>query len=892
MLTSTSSLLNLAPNQTIVGAYLIWAGISNGANTTLTINGTTFTPDFINVTDPFPTAIFPAPYFSAVKDITSFVQTIGNGNYQVTNFNLNPYQGNYYINGIYFAGWNIIVVYSNPTLPNKQLNLYDGYRFTSNGSGVPLINFPVNNLNVTNTSGAKMTMISFNGNSTVILGQTLKVNNSTLSNVLNPANNPFNSTNSFTNSTSSWQMDVDTYSINNYINVGDVSFVITAGAALPTFFSTIITSIQSELPDATISLDSITGQDICQNRDLTLDYTVYNVNSNDTLLAGTPVSVFVNDSILISTVLLPSNILMGDSLSLSTLVTIPTGITSPFSLSMVVNQNSTQLGVYPESNFGNNTSNDSTITLTETIYPDFGFTGPFCQGTNFALAPLSLNNVDGNWTPATFNNQNTGTYYFLPNDTTCNQPLQLTIEIVPLITPSFSIPPTICQNGSVTFPNATANGIHGTWAPPFNNQATTTYTFTPDAFTPAAGCPTPVQYTVNVEASVPLFSLPDSVCQNAQLSFPLVSDNGIYGSWTPAFDTQNSATYTFTPDLSNPNNQIFSCPVSAQHAIEIVVPIQPAFSFASSLCAGSSFNLPTLSDNGISGTWSAPFNNQVSTNYTFTPDTTSILNSCSPSINQNIAIIPTLTPSFSFADSLCEGAVFYFPDVSSEGITGIWTPLFNNQQTQNYTFTPSSLGIVNTTLGLRCPLVLNQSLIIIANPVAAFTAQNNNLPLIDPSTSFSNTSTNAYSWIWDFGDETSDTQHLSPTHSFPSQAGQYTVSLTVANQLGCADSSSLVISILHDPMVFVPNAFTPDNNEINNEFTPVFPDNMKLSTYSLEIYNRWGELIFTSNNPKQGWDGTYNYSMSPDCTYSYQLRFTEVGYSTLHRYSGNVVLVR
>ena len=48
--------------------------------------------------------------------------------------------------------------------------------------------------------------------------------------------------------------------------------------------STIITSIQSELPDATISLDSITGQDICQNHDLTLDYTVYNINSNDTLL--------------------------------------------------------------------------------------------------------------------------------------------------------------------------------------------------------------------------------------------------------------------------------------------------------------------------------------------------------------------------------------------------------------------------------------------------------------------------------------------------------------------------------------------------------------------------------------------------------------------------------
>ena len=425
MLTSTSSNLNLAPNQTIVGAYLTWAGISNGANTTLTINGTTFTPDLINITDPFPSAIFPAPYFSAVKDISSFVQTIGNGNYQVTNFNLNPYQGNYYSNGIYFAGWNIIVVYSNPTLPNKQLNIYDGYRFVSNGSGVPLINFPINNLNVTNTSGAKMTMISFMGNSTVILGQTLKVNNSTLSNVLNPANNPFNSTNSFTNSTSSWQMDVDTYPINNYINVGDVSFVITAGAALPTFSSTIITSIQSELPDATISLDSITGQDICQNRDLTLDYTVYNINSNDTLLAGTPISVFVNNTTLISTVLLPSNILIGDSLNLSTLVTIPTGISSPFTLSMVVNQNSTQLGVYPESNFGNNTSNDSTISLTTVIYPNFGNVGPFCQGTSYTLPSVSLNNVDGVWSITKVQERITFYQTIRPATNLCNFPCRL-----------------------------------------------------------------------------------------------------------------------------------------------------------------------------------------------------------------------------------------------------------------------------------------------------------------------------------------------------------------------------------------------------------------------------------------------------------------------------------
>jgi hypothetical protein len=267
MLTSSSATLNLTSNQAIVGAYLIWAGIGNGAGTTITLNGLAMTPDFINNANAFPNAATPSIYFSAVKDITSYVQTVGNAIYQVSNFNLNPIQPNYYSNAMYFAGWNIIVVYSNPTLPNKQLNIYDGYRFSSIGSGFPTINFPINNLNVTSTVGAKMTMISFLGNSTVFVGQSLKVNNLVLSNALNPSNHPFNNTNSFTNSTSSWQIDVDTYSINNYINIGDVSFNITAGSIIPMLFSTVITSIQSELPDATISLDSITGQDICQNRD-------------------------------------------------------------------------------------------------------------------------------------------------------------------------------------------------------------------------------------------------------------------------------------------------------------------------------------------------------------------------------------------------------------------------------------------------------------------------------------------------------------------------------------------------------------------------------------------------------------------------------------------------
>ena len=888
MLTNSSASLNLSSNQTVVGAYLIWAGITNGTGTAISLNGSTISPDFINIANVFPTAATPFFYFSALKDITSFVQATGNGNYQVSNFDLNPYQGNYYNTGIYFAGWNIIIVYSNVNLPNKQLNIYDGLRFASNGSGIPLINFPINNLNVTNTLGAKMTMISFLGNSTIVLGQTLKVNNSTLSNAQNPPNNPFNSTNCFTNSTSSWQMDVDTYGIDNYINVGDNSFLIAAGSAMPVLFSTIITSIQSELPDATISLDNITGQDICQNHDLTLDYTVYNVNSNDTLLAGTPISVYANNNVLLSTVTLPSDILIGDSLSLSTLVTIPSSIASPFSLSMVVNQNATQLGVYPESNFGNNTSNDSTISLTTVIYPNFGNVGPFCQGTSYTLPNVSLNNVDGVWSPA-FDNQSSGTYYFLPNDTTCNQPLQLSVQIVPQTTPFFNFATSLCQNDNLLFPVSTQTGAFGTWSPAFDNQNTTTYTFIPTISSPALGCPTPTQHTVNIiPSTIPTFSLLDSICLNGQLTFPMISMNSISGTWSPAFDNQNSAIYTFTPDNSN----TATCLFSTQHTVVIVPPITPNFSLLNSLCEGTSFVFPTTSINGISGTWTPAFNNQLSATYTFSPDISTVLGACASSVNETMTIIPTLSPSFNFVDSLCEDAVFNFPDVSIEGINGIWTPTFNNQATQNYTFTPSSVGITNTSLGLRCPQVVNQVLTILANPVADFTPQYSVLPLYMPSTILDNNSSNAYTYFWNFGDGTSNDSIFSPEHTFPEEAGSYLVSLQVSNQLGCVDTTSQVIVVEHDPVVFIPNAFTPDGDGLNNEFTAVFPENMKLASYEMYIYDRWGELVFYSQDPKQGWDASLAGFDAPDGVYSYLVKYKELGYVNKFQVTGSVVVIR
>ena len=878
LLTASSASLSLPPGQTIVGAYLIGAGVGTGAGTSLSLNGITQFPDSIQ-TITFSTNTY---FYKAIKDITPYVQSLGNVNYQVSNLNY-AYNSQYSYG--YFQGWNIVVVFSNPNLPAKQINIYDG--FVTNYS-LPIV-LPITNLLVSSTAGAKFSYIAYAGSNVVWFPpQINQLNGFPLSNSQNPSNHGFNSTHVNGTGNTSYQLDVDTYDISACINVGDTIANFFTNTIWAPFFSTIITSIQSELPDATISLDSITGQDICQNHDLTLDYTVYNVNSNDTLLAGTPVSVFVNDSILISTVNLPSNILIGDSLSLSTLVTIPPGVSNPFNLSMVVNQNSTQLGVVYESNLTNNASNDTLIHLIEIIYPDFGTIGPICEGVNYSLPTTSMNGVDGTWSPA-FNNLVGGTYYFMPNDTTCNQPLQLTVEIEPLTSPVFNIIDSICQSASLLLPVATQTGAFGTWSPPFNNQSTTTYTFTPTAPTAALGCPSTAQHTVNIiPSTVPTFSLLDSICLNGQLTFPTVSDNSITGTWSPAFDNQNSATYTFTPDANN----TATCLVSAQHNVVIVPPSTPNFSFVNSVCEGSSFVFPTTSLNSISGTWTPAFNNQASATYVFSPDVSTVLGACANSVNETMTIIPNLDPSFTFNDSLCADAVFDFPSTSQEGVSGVWTPSFNNQSTQNYTFTPDVTGIVFTNIGQRCPQVISQTMTILPNPIADFTPQNSVLSIFAPTTLLDNNSSNAFSYFWNFGDGTSNDSIFSPEHTFPDQAGTYLISLEVSNEIGCSDSTSQVIVIEHDPVVYIPNAFTPDGDDLNNEFTAVFPENMKLASYELSIYDRWGELVFYSQDPKQGWDASLAGYDAPDGVYSYLVKYKELGYVNKFQVTGSVVVIR
>jgi len=135
-------------------------------------------------------------------------------------------------------------------------------------------------------------------------------------------------------------------------------------------------------------------------------------------------------------------------------------------------------------------------------------------------------------------------------------------------------------------------------------------------------------------------------------------------------------------------------------------------------------------------------------------------------------------------------------------------------------------------------------------PVADFSLDPDITPIIAPEIKFTDLSTGASIWQWTFGDGDSSTVS-SPIHSYQ-DTGTYYVYLHVENDYGCFSDAFNRVIINPFPTIWIPNAFTPDDDGINDTWLPKGSD---IYEYEMKVYNRWGALMFYTNDPFQGWDG-------------------------------------
>lgn len=332
------------------------------------------------------------------------------------------------------------------------------------------------------------------------------------------------------------------------------------------------------------------------------------------------------------------------------------------------------------------TTTQMTIPVNNNVTPTFINPGPVCTGTNFTLSTSSTNTpaITGTWSPAV-NNTATTTYTFTPTAGQCASAITMTVQIDAQVTPTFTNPGPICTGSTLTLPSTSNNGIAGSWSPAMNNTATTTYTFTPSG----GGCATTTTMSVVVDNLVaPTFSNPGPICTGSPLSLPTTSNNGVTGTWSPAINNTVTTTYTFTPSNG-------ACAATANLSVVVNQKTTPTFTNPGPVCQGATITLPTVSNDGTSGSWSPAVNNMATTTYTFTPNA----GQCANPQTMTITVNPPLTPSFTNPGPICTGDNLLLPASSTNGISGVWSPAVNNSVTTTYTFTPNpNQCATNTTM--------------------------------------------------------------------------------------------------------------------------------------------------------------------------------------------------
>jgi gliding motility-associated-like protein len=397
-------------------------------------------------------------------------------------------------------------------------------------------------------------------------------------------------------------------------------------------------------------------------------------------------------------------------------------------------------------------------------------------------------------------------------------------------------------------------------------------------------------------------------------SYTFTWDNGLgIGS---SFNVNPTVTTTYTVMIADANG----CTVAPQSLTVTVHPIISVNVIANpaSLCWGQSTQLTATASGGNGNyvyTWGAGIGVSGST-ITVTPSATTmypvtVTDNCgSPAGIDSVEVVVNPLPLVQFAaDTLrgCEPLFVNFTDISTPAIgSWLWNfgdPLSGSENTsslQNPSHFFTSAGSYTITLSVitndSCPgSYVHQDMIeVYPNPVASFTFHPATGSTLDPVIQFYDLSSNAYYWSWNFGEASSSSNtsgEANPTHSYGS-AGTFTITLMVETLFGCVDTTSQDVLIRQEFSLFVPNAFTPNNDGDNDGFSAEGVG-VDLNNFEMFIYDRWGELVFKTNDFYEAWDGKVMHGdkIAPIAVYSWLIHVKDVN-GEPYTYIGRVTLVR
>lgn len=194
-------------------------------------------------------------------------------------------------------------------------------------------------------------------------------------------------------------------------------------------------------------------------------------------------------------------------------------------------------------------------------------------------------------------------------------------------------------------------------------------------------------------------------------------------------------------------------------------------------------------------------------------------------------------------------------------------------ETYNQTGCYSPIYNVSNEFGCTADTTLTDLICVYVVPEAQFYYTPSPLTIFNNTANFINTSNNGVIYHWEFNvnNDLISTNEIDFSFTFPEGiATLYPVTLWTESMDGCIDSVTYDVIVNPDINIYVPNTFTPDNDKFNDEWF-VFLNGIDIYDFELIVFNRWGEVVWESRNPNEGWNGTYNGKPVPEGTYIWQI---------------------
>lgn len=210
---------------------------------------------------------------------------------------------------------------------------------------------------------------------------------------------------------------------------------------------------------------------------------------------------------------------------------------------------------------------------------------------------------------------------------------------------------------------------------------------------------------------------------------------------------------------------------------------------------------------------------------------------------------------------------------------------FENLDNENDTSYAIELTVTND-LGCSETLLKENYITVFHNPISDFEALPPNTNMYLSTIDFENNSVGADNYEWDFGDN--NTSNFFEGEHLYSDTGRYNVSLIASTVNNCIDTSDFVITIDAVTSIYVPNTFTP-NGDGNNDIFNVVGYNLQQA--ELSIFDKWGTLIYFTDDLTRGWDGEHKSNPVKTDTYIWKVRVID-GFGEAHDYKGHVLLLR